>query len=518
MISPERLRLCLYVLLSAALLANVMWHSFIEEDAFITFRVVDNFVHGFGLRWNIDERVQAYTNPLWMLMHIPLYYVLDNMIWTTFLISWACVIGMLAIVYRTFPGMPLSRLLVLFLLPVALSPMHTMFFTSGLENVLLCLLFIALGYYLVRRPQPQWFAVSLMVSLSAVTRLDSLVFYVPLAATALLYYRREIRWKPLLLGASPLVGWLLFSLFYYGFFQPNTSPAKLATGLPLWSYIRFGFVYCWDTMLGSPWDALLMASAALFFPCLLVQKKARSPEAIAAAAIALGIALYIAYVIRIGGYQLSFRMFSLPAIAACWLWLWRAPSLGSRALCFLSICMLLFSFLAKTAEERQIMPPMDGVNIRGLPWATYLFVKQGPHWYDVRLHEKFGPDHTPRDRTLKAGGPLGHPLFRGSPYDSVIDVLGLSDTLIARLPTFQGHFATGHNERYVPKGYMKAFESGDISEMHPALGQYYLKLRLITRGELFDLERIETIIRFNLGEYEPLREQYIREAYYTPQH
>ena len=43
------------------------------DDAYITFRVVDNLPGGFGLRWNTFERVQAYTNPLWMLLVTPLY-------------------------------------------------------------------------------------------------------------------------------------------------------------------------------------------------------------------------------------------------------------------------------------------------------------------------------------------------------------------------------------------------------------------------------------------------------------
>ena len=46
----------LYVLLRTA------WYS---DDAYITFRSVENFVAGFGPRWNPDERVQAFTHALW---------------------------------------------------------------------------------------------------------------------------------------------------------------------------------------------------------------------------------------------------------------------------------------------------------------------------------------------------------------------------------------------------------------------------------------------------------------------
>ena len=50
-------------------------NSWIGDDAFITFRVVDNFVHGYGLTFNPAERVQAYTHPLWMLLLSAAYVV-----------------------------------------------------------------------------------------------------------------------------------------------------------------------------------------------------------------------------------------------------------------------------------------------------------------------------------------------------------------------------------------------------------------------------------------------------------
>ena len=42
--------------------------GWVTEDAYITLRPVDNWVNGFGLRWNPAERVQGYTHPLWMVL------------------------------------------------------------------------------------------------------------------------------------------------------------------------------------------------------------------------------------------------------------------------------------------------------------------------------------------------------------------------------------------------------------------------------------------------------------------
>src|SRR6266850_6494270 len=60
-------------------LVLLAWSNrFIQDDAFISFRYADNFVHGRGLVWNEAERVEGYTNFLWtMLIGVPLYFNLD---------------------------------------------------------------------------------------------------------------------------------------------------------------------------------------------------------------------------------------------------------------------------------------------------------------------------------------------------------------------------------------------------------------------------------------------------------
>ena len=39
--------------------------AWVSEDAFITFRAVDQLLAGHGPVWNLGERVQVYTHPLW---------------------------------------------------------------------------------------------------------------------------------------------------------------------------------------------------------------------------------------------------------------------------------------------------------------------------------------------------------------------------------------------------------------------------------------------------------------------
>ena len=57
--------------------------AWVCDDAFISFRVVENAVAGHGLRWNIADRVQVFTHPLWMLLHIPLRTISGELYYTS---------------------------------------------------------------------------------------------------------------------------------------------------------------------------------------------------------------------------------------------------------------------------------------------------------------------------------------------------------------------------------------------------------------------------------------------------
>ena len=48
-------------------LINTAW---IGDDAYISFRTIDNFTNGYGLTWNLNERLQTFTDPGMMLLQV----------------------------------------------------------------------------------------------------------------------------------------------------------------------------------------------------------------------------------------------------------------------------------------------------------------------------------------------------------------------------------------------------------------------------------------------------------------
>ena len=53
----------------------ILRNGWVSDDAHIIMRMLDNFANGDGFRWNVAERVQVYTCPLWTLILVPLYCI-----------------------------------------------------------------------------------------------------------------------------------------------------------------------------------------------------------------------------------------------------------------------------------------------------------------------------------------------------------------------------------------------------------------------------------------------------------
>ena len=71
----------------AAFAALVIRNAWLSDDAYITFRTVDNFVNGYGLTWNVAERVQSYTHPLWMFLLSAVYCFTREIFFTSLILS-----------------------------------------------------------------------------------------------------------------------------------------------------------------------------------------------------------------------------------------------------------------------------------------------------------------------------------------------------------------------------------------------------------------------------------------------
>jgi arabinofuranosyltransferase len=101
--------------------------AWVGDDVYITLRTVDNFIHGYGLRWNIAERVQSYTHPLWMFMMIPVYTGTRDAYFTALFLSFLfTALTFLIVAFQS--NAPFTLIL------LSLSKAFLDFSVSGLEN------------------------------------------------------------------------------------------------------------------------------------------------------------------------------------------------------------------------------------------------------------------------------------------------------------------------------------------------------------------------------------------------
>lgn len=490
----------------AVLLALILAPAWVCDDAYITMRTVDNAVNGFGLRWNVAERVQTYTHPLWMISLIPAYWLTGDAYISLIVLSVAASVAAALILYRV-AGTPTAGVVGLGL--ACLSKSFTDYSTSGLENPLAHVL-VATAVATLWSDRAKDVSLFLLGSLVALTRLDLALLLAP----ALLMVIVQRRWSVLravTVGALPVLGWEVFSLFYYGYPFPNTAYAKLNTGLPSGELARQGLEYLADSFLRDP-ITLMTCTVAVVLGA--VRPTRRSTP------IAAGIALYLLYIVRIGGDYMSGRFLSVPFLCAVLLICgpdWKtSPWLRRYAVAILAVVgvLAMAARLAWPDSDRlrgwllpgqvpRIADARGGVVTLGTVW-TDRDIRNS--WAD--MGRRLRREH--RSRVLKWGA-VGFVGFFGGPQIHILDGLALGDPLLARLPIVRPWWP-GHYIRREPEGYEETLASGSMALKDPHLAAYYSVLREVTRENLFSWHRLSAVIGMNLGRFDYLLKEYGHEA------
>ena len=301
------------------------------DDAFIDYRIVDNLTSGHGPVFNVGERVEAYTSPLWVAMVSAAHVVTRAPIeWVSVALGLACAVAGIALaitgaarlVRRVRPGS--TVLLPAGAVAVAVLPPMREFATSGLETGLEMLWLGGAFAALTRLAPPpdgtapapsgrweRWTAV--LIGVGPLIRPEFLIFSA-IWGLLLLALRRHLGWRHLLglavVGAAPLVGYEVFRAGYFAALVPNTAIAKDATG----SHLQAGLHYLADTV--KPY--WLFIPAALLGGALLLawlERRATWTVRLLLAAPVVGGLVEVAYVVRVGGDFMHARML-VPAIFA----------------------------------------------------------------------------------------------------------------------------------------------------------------------------------------------------------
>jgi arabinofuranosyltransferase len=495
--------------LYGAVLVRTAW---LTDDAYITLRTVDNWVGGHGLRWNVAERVQSYTHPLWLLLISAVYALTHEAYYT--LVGLCFGVSLLAalVLCRLAATLPAALVGVVLL---TTSKAFVDYSTSGLENPLAHVLLLAIWGVYVGSDGTTARRAGLLAFLGsgvALTRLDLVLLVLPLflhAAWRAAWAGALVGWiRSTALGLTPLLAWELFSVVYYGFPFPNTAYAKLGgSGQSTLDLAAQGLYYLRHSLRLDPVAlAVLVAAAAMV--CWQ-----RRPAGIA---ILAGVAAYLLYVVEIGGDFMAGRFLTACVLAAVFLvsrlaWSLPSASLASAGILLVSLVALPETPLRATAED-EVGPAGDYQGHRGIADERAYYARRNGLLNRNRSAPRHGwvarEDLPPRCVWPRESS--GMAAFAAGPAVHVVDHLALSEPLLARLPAQAVVFwRIGHVEREIPPGYVETLATGRIAICDAALARYYERLHVVISGPLWTRDRFAAIWELNTGRLDSLRDQYV---------
>jgi arabinofuranosyltransferase len=409
---------------------NVHRYTFLGDDAFISFRYARNLYQGYGLVWNPGERVEGYTNFLWvMLMALGMVLGLSPEVLSGVLGIAGGVVVLLFLVRLSARYLGWRSPLI-WLAPIVLATSRTFtaWCTGGLATMFFTMLvFLALTRFARERERPEISPAvsSLLFALAALTRPEGNIF----AAVAGLFFviqvlSRKRTARSFLLWVLPfavIVGThLVWRHAYYGYWLPNSFYAKVSG---FWGEQAYRYL----SMFQRDYKVFFFAPVAL----LPVIVKRSFIHALFTASIVA----YLAYVVYVGGDRFEFR-FLVPLLPLFY-WL------------VVEGIALIASVRRRRPESRRVATVV-AVGLALMLWVTTYLGSTRPQArktrYDIAsieeirayaerraregkfLRELIDRGLLPDDIVLCVTGAGAVPYYSGLP---TVDLYGMNDTRIA---------------------------------------------------------------------------------------
>ncbi len=301
--------------LIAALILS-MWYAFngnqlLIDDSFISFRYAKNLASGNGLVWNLGERVEGYSNFLWVLLYAlgfklgiqpePLTYIL------TIPLHLACLILTYLLAMLILKNRSLAFVV---LLLIGFNHSVAGFAGSGLETPLHMFVHLIVFYILCLSLEKGWtrkrtLLLSLLLNISLLTRPDS-VLLIGFTGVIWLCTNRNKKSADYLVMTIPflviVLPWLIWKQHYYGTIIPNSFHAKVRdlAGFGFGLYYIYLFLIYYTLL---PYLLLVIWRIKTFI------KHNRTPGYLAVFSL-----IWMFYAVSVGGDFMEFR-FMAPVIA-----------------------------------------------------------------------------------------------------------------------------------------------------------------------------------------------------------
>lgn len=487
----------------------VRYRAYLIDDAYISLRYSLNLVEGQGLVFNPGERVEGYTNFLWVLLG-SLFLALGIDAMTALkAVSLVAAVGLVVATFRfekTVGTGPMPALFWLLLLEG-----FAYWVTTGMETTLFAALFgVGLALAFAEGRDGRFRGAALVFLAAALTRPEGVLAFGlgTLAAAALARIERGIwAWREVLRDAAvfgvPGTVYFVGRWLYFGELLPNTFHAKVTGGAEQW---RNGFRNLGQWALHHPLFALALLVPAAFL--LAANRRRHLRERPGLVVLWLVTLAWIGYVVSVGGDFMPFWRFFVPVLApcallvgGCWALLktaapWRP---WNKILITLAIVQL-FANLSSTEPYRAFVAHQT--TVVGETVGEYF-----SQLYGEKNGAETGTEEADAWLAVNTAGSL--------PYASrlpTIDMLGLADYAIARHPVYVVSLSWAGHRRgwgdYVLSRQPRAvvwYNSAGLAEPH-YLGDHQLADNPFFRF-FYQMRRQELAVEEEQGEEEQGEEE-----------
>ena len=402
-------------------------HALGADDAYISYRYASNLVSGNGLVFNPGERVEGYSNLLYVLLVSAGLVLLSHeqaygfSVAINLLLTALSYVAFLWIARRTLRGQGPLVAVALF----SLTPSTWIWTGSGMETPLVLLIVVltwgALEMALETGERRAGWALGALAAVAVLSRADG--FLIPLLAAGfcLLRGRRRLALQIGAVAALTLALLVAWRLWYYGYPLPNTYYVKVSGDLS--DRLSSGLSALWQvgTRQGL---AVHLGALAGYLAWAFAQRGRRALGSLHFEA-CFGIA-WICYFVYLGG-DVLFDRFLVPIfplgilLALRWSEEWGGNRLAKTRLVF-----LLVVFAAAQLAPLLVDPRMAYQTAKYDRWVT--------------LGRHLRAQHPDAVLAIDAAGKV--PFFSGL---RTIDMLGLNDERIAHLDA-RSSFRVGHNK------------------------------------------------------------------------
>ncbi len=490
----------LILALNAILLVRIIAYAWVADDAFISFRSVINFVEGYGPVYNIGERVQSFTHPLWFLLLSLGGFMKLNIYYWSIMLGIALSGGLLWLFYRVYKKTDNIYGYVLVLIALIFSESFLSFQTSGLENSLtniLIVLFLFL-YLFIDLEDTHYFSLFLFLgSLILLNRLDSL-FVIILPLMHVFWIKKDKFIKKLKIGIIsflPILSWICFSVIYYGFVFPNTKYVKVG-GRTFLDSLTHGLQYLLE-YINSEGHIVI-----LFFITIFVTS--RFTLNFKFKVLMASIFLHIFYVLSIGGDFMRGRFLVIISVVILFLFLninlVKRLNLSYIYFIYGVIFFLMLSAMTYShAFKETFIFQFPGITNERNFYKEYLALNLDPyknynnHPWAVAGQQINGESNNKDITIIGMNGLKGY--FSGRNI-TLIDLVGLTDAFISRLPVLNSD-RTGHFTKDIPPEYLQErISNSEVKEWeNNTYKELNQNINIITRSEkLFSKERFKSML------------------------